>query len=143
MTQPTKALKQKNQQRTSAKRATLEMFQARKPYEAELEFDLGDGMVSMLYRAIGSIEYDKLIDLCPATKEQQADGGAYDQVKFMPLLVSKVCIEPAFSLQEWTEIFNSERFSRGEVGELFYTAVSVCTRQLGMKLINPTESDSA
>jgi hypothetical protein len=138
----TKAVAAKTQQAAAAKRATLEMFLSRKPHEAEFKFNLGDDEVTMLFRSVGSVAYDKMLDRCPPTKEQVADGSAYNPDEFMPLLLSKVCIDPAFTLAEWKSIFSSESYGRGEVSELFFSAVGVCNRQLGMTVVNPTGSDS-
>lgn len=128
-------------QRKQAKRATLDMFLQRKPYEAEFEVALGadpDEKVTMLFRSISSVEYDKLIDRCPATKEQLAENASYDQEKFMPMLLSRVCVDPALDQAEWKQILTSDNYGRGEVNELFYSAVGVCNRQLGMAMVNPT-----
>jgi hypothetical protein len=135
-------VKAKNAQRVAAKRATLQMFKDRKPYEADFELELDGETVLVSMKAIGAKDYDKLVDQCPATREQIAENASYDQTKFMPLLLSKVCQDPAFTFDEWKDIFGGTNYGRGEISELFFTAVNVCNRQLGMKLINPTGSDS-
>lgn len=139
----TKVVAAKAAQREAAQRATLDMFLTRTPVEQEFEFDLGAGKVSLLYRAVGAKEYDKLIDLCPATKAQAANDMSVDEDKFRPLLLSKVVAEPAFTQQEWKQILDSPNIGRAEAGELYFTGVQICNRQLGMTGINPTESDSA
>lgn len=139
-----KAVAAKAGQRQLAKRATLEMFMERPPAEQDFEFEISPGQtVSMHFKGIGARDYDRLIDQCPATKDQQADGASYDQDKFMPALLNKVCDDPEWSVAEWRQaVFENKAFGRGEVTELFYAAVGVCNRPLGMKAINPTESGS-
>lgn len=137
-TSTTKAVAGAAAQRAKAKRATFEMFMDRKPFEAEFTLDLGGQQVSMLFRSIGSVEYDKLLDRCPPSKEQLAENSAYDQEKFMPMLLSRVCVEPSLEVDEWKKIMTSNSYGRGEVNELFFTAVGVCNRQLGMAVVNPT-----
>lgn len=128
-------------QRREAKRATFERFMDRKPFEAEFQLALGADPLeldTLLFRSIGSVAYDKLIDDCPPTKEQLANNATYNQDKFMPSLLAKVCVDPLLSVEQWSKIIGSENYGRGEVNELFFSAVGVCNRQLGMAVVNPT-----
>lgn len=135
-----KTTQAKAEQRELARRVTLEMFKDRKSFEVDYEFELDGEKVSIHMKAIGSVAYDKLVDACPATKEQIAENASFDQPKFMPLLLSKVVTDPVLTQAEWrTLLTEAENYGRGEVGELFYTAVNVCNRNLGLTLVGPTE----
>jgi hypothetical protein len=109
-------------------RATFEKFKKKKNIEREIVFDLGDEQVSMLFRAIGSTEYDKIIAKCPPTYEQKAAGATYNIDTFGPIILSKVCIDPEMTKDEWTELWNSPNWNRGEIVQLFYVATELCNR---------------
>lgn len=111
-----------------ATRATFAKFKAKKRVEREIIFDMGDEKVSMLFRAIGSTEYDKMIAKAPPTYEQKAQGATYNIDKFGPAILSKVCIDPEMDVAEWTELWNSDNWNRGEIVQLFYVATELCNR---------------
>lgn len=127
-------LENKAQQRKQSKRATFEGLLNKKRAEKEFEVALveGEDPVSFLFRAIGAIEYDKILSKYPPTNEQKADGGTYDQDRFAPALLSRVCIEPVLDESEWKQIWNSPDWNRGEVGGLFWAAVELCNKGLDL-----------
>lgn len=124
-------------QRRAAKRATLEGLRGKRRAEKEFSLVLNEGEdpVSFLFRSIGAQAYDRLITKCPPTKEQQADGGAYDQNRFAPLLLAAVCVEPVLDEAEWREIWESPDWNRGEVMALFWAAVELCNKGLELNPI--------
>lgn len=117
-------------QREQAKRATYEALRAKKRQEKEFTLVLteGEDAVSFLFRAIGAQDYDKLVTKCPATTEQVANGASFDQNRFAPLLLSRVCVEPVLDEAEWREIWVSPEWNRGEISTLFFEAVNLCNR---------------
>lgn len=137
----TERLERQNAQREGAKRATLERMLAKRPARDDFTTTLpgDDEPVSFLYVAIGHIAYDRLITKCPPTTEQLASGEAYNIDKFAPLLLSKVCREPVLDTEEWTQVWASEAWNRGEAMALFARAVELCNRGLS---VNPTEIGS-
>lgn len=134
MTKAPDALQVKDAQRKQAKRATFEALKSKKRAEREFTVVLNEGEdpVSLLFRAIGAQEYDKLLTRYPPTKEQQAEGASFNQDKFAPALLSRVCVEPVMDEDEWTEIWNSPDWNRGEIGAMFWAAVELCNK--GMEL---------
>lgn len=122
----------KEEQRQSAKRATLSALKGKKRAQLEFTMALGeDGEeMSFLYRAIGAVEYDALLTKYPPTAEQKADGFTHNQDKFAPDLLSQVCVEPALDRQEWAEIWTSSNWNRAEVSQLFMTAANLCNQGL-------------
>lgn len=132
-------LEVKAAQKAQAKRATFEKLKGKRRAEKEFSVVLAEGEdpVSFLFRAIGAQDYDRLITKCPPTVDQKAEGATFDQNKFAPLLLSRVCAEPVLDENEWTEIWNSPEWNRGEVSVLFWTAVNLCNQGLD---VNPIEA---
>lgn len=111
-----------------ATRATFAKFKAKKRIEREVTLTINEEEVTVLFRAIGSTEYDKLIAKNPPTYEQKAAGSTYNIDTFGPVILSKVCVDPQMTKEEWTEIWNSENWNRGEVVQMFYLATELCNR---------------
>jgi hypothetical protein len=124
------ALETKTAQRSQAKRATFAKLKNKKRAEREFTAELGGDPATLLYRAIGATAYDKLLTRHPPTKEQLADGAAFNSNTFAPALLAQVCVDPALDATEWGEIWNSEDWNRGEVSELFWNAVELCNKGL-------------
>lgn len=135
-----KAVEGQNAQREASKRATFDLLKSKPRAEREvlLKIPGNDGEIqelSMLFRAIGSQEYDKLLGKNPPSLEQKADGAAYNVNTFGPALLSKVCIEPDMDTAQWTVIWNSPDWGRGEVMQLFLVAVELCNKGLDIPFI--------
>lgn len=124
-------------QSQAAKRATLTKLRKKKRTEAERVYKIGGEEMSFLYRAIGAIEYDDLVTAYPPTLEQRSQGQPYNIHKFAPALLSKVVVEPKMSEEEWTEIWTSPDWNRGEVMSFFAECVDLCST--GLQL-GPTET---
>lgn len=135
----TKTLEAKTAQRQGSKRATFEKLKGKKRAEKEFSVVLADGEdpVSFLFRSIGAQDYDRLITKCPPTTDQRAEGHSFDQNKFAPMVLARVCVEPVLDEQEWAEIWNSPDWNRGEISALFWEAVNLCNRGLD---VNPIEA---
>lgn len=102
--------------------------------QQEFTIKLGDEDVSFLFRALGGPDWDKIVHKHPPTSEQRADGAAYNPNTFGPALLSACCVEPVLDMNEWTELWNSNEWSKGELSELFWVAVNLCQRGLD---VNP------
>jgi hypothetical protein len=131
-------------QRADSKEAVVSLLRNKKRAQRDIVFELADESgdpveVSLTFRAIGTQEYDRLITKYPPTIEQKADGLSYDMNKFAPELLFKVCIEPEMTLKDWTEIWTSPDWNRGETMDLFMAAVEICSR--GLKAVPTSESD--
>ena len=81
-------------------------------------------------RAIGSKAYDVLVGMHPPTAEQKKEGATYNPDTFGPALISACAVNPPMTPNEAKELWESEEWSRGEVMELFVSAVEVCSRGL-------------
>ena len=131
--------RQRSQQSEESKRATFASLKSKPRAEREVLLRLPneDGEyeeMSMLFRAIGSQDYDKLLTKNPPTQEQKAEGGSYNVNTFGPGLLSRVCIDPDMSVKEWSEIWNSPDWNRGEMMQLFLVAVELCNKGLDIPL---------
>jgi hypothetical protein len=109
-------------------RATFEKFKAKKRAERRVPLEINGEEMELLFRAIGSTEYDKLIAKCPPTYEQKAQGASYNIDTFGPLILDKVCVDPDLTVAEWSEIWNSENWNRGEILQMFYLCTELCNR---------------
>lgn len=124
----------KSMKKAKPSRATFEMMmdKPRATTEASFYFEGPEGReeVSLEFRAIGAIQYDKLISKCPPNTEQRAEGASYNIHTFGPELLGVVCVEPSLTVAQWKEIWNSPDWNRGEIVQLFGTALELCNRGL-------------
>lgn len=132
------ALEAQSAQRDQAKagnRATFEQLVKKRHLEREVPLKIpgDDGEmveVTMLFRAIGARDYDRLLGKHPPTTEQRAQGTPYDINTFAPALIARVCIDPEMSADDAAQIWNSSDWGRGEVMSLFSAAVEICNKGL-------------
>lgn len=122
----------KAKQRKAAKEATFDMFMSKKRRVEVLPITLNGDSVELTFTSCGRIKYDKLLTSCAPTTAQRADGWTYDQEKFAPKLLAQVVTEPVFSEAQWDEIWKSEEWNRGELGDLLNKAVEVCSYGLDL-----------
>lgn len=137
--QVTEELESRTQQSASSKRATFDLLRnkPRAQREVVVKIPNEDGEIidlTMLFKAIGAQDYDKLLSKNPPNTEQKAEGASYNLHNFGPALLSKVCIDPAMDQKEWAEVWNSPDWNRGEVMQLFYVAVELCNKGLDIPL---------
>lgn len=123
------------------KRASLDILTSKRQVEKEVTVvvpgDDGPEEMTMLFRSIGSKEYDRLVTNCPPRPDQKKEGATYDIDKFGPELISRVCVDPVMTIEDARAIWNSEHWNRGEIWDLFSNAVEVCTNGLE---VGPTSS---
>ena len=125
------AQEKKNKQSEASKRATFDMFLNKKRAQQEIVIKIPDGEdISMLFKALSTNEYDKIITDNPPTTAQKADGMIYNEHTFGPAILAAVCAEPDMSDKQWREIWNSDDWSKGEMTELFIIAGRLCNRGL-------------
>lgn len=113
-------------------RIKAEQLKKKRPREKEVTFfangdDGEEQEFSLLFRAIGSKDYDDLMAEHPPTGEQKKQGLNYNVSTFAPALLSHICVEPAMSEEEWGGIWGSSDWNRGELNRLFAEAVDICT----------------
>ena len=124
-------IESRSKQREDSNRATFDALMTKKRAEQEVVIKMSeDEEISMLFQALSTVEYDKLMSDHPPTVSQKADGMIYNEHSFGPALLSKVCVEPQMSLKQWKEVWNSDEWSKGEMAELFIIAGRLCNRGL-------------
>lgn len=55
----------------------------------------------------------------PPAKEDRDRGGLWNEKTFPPALCAAAITSPKLTVEEWTEIWNSDEWSHGELRELF------------------------
>jgi hypothetical protein len=126
----------RQEQSKEAKRATFAMLKSKVRKEQVITFLLAeDDPVTMKLVSLGSQEYDKLVTKHPPkTPEQKMEGAGYDINTFAPALLARVVVDPDMTPAEWTEIWESPDWNRGEVLDLFTTAAGLCVEGLRIPL---------
>lgn len=123
-------------------RATLDqLIKSKKPFEKEVTITVtddtgGEVEVSVLFRAIGGTEYDKLVSQFPPTKGQRDEGLSFNIDRFAPALISRCAVEPEIPIEDAKELWESESWNRGERMALFMGAVECCTKGLDIPFGN-------
>lgn len=118
----------KAKQRDNSKRATFAALSKKKKAEKEVPIFITGDKMTLLFRALGSTEYDILVSKHPPTKEQKADDANFNMDTFGPALISKVCIEPELTYEQVTDMWNAPEWSRGDLMYLFTEAVEINNR---------------
>jgi hypothetical protein len=127
----------RRKQSAASKRATLDLLRNKKRQEKEIvvEWPVGDGKteeVTFLFQSIGAAEWDALVAKHPPTKDQRADGEPFNPDTFGPALLAMVCVEPALTVEDWTEFWNSPDWNRGEIVMFYANAVQLCQQGLNI-----------
>jgi hypothetical protein len=131
-------LEVKAEQRKKAKRATLAMLLEKKAKRDEFTVPFGpnEEQVSFLFTAIGSAEYDALLTEHPPTAEQRLAQASFNIHTFAPALLARVCREPVIDVGNWTDLWKSPSWGRGELMSLFWRATNLCTREVDPRPID-------
>lgn len=130
--QDAKVVEARQEQSKAAKRATLDLLRSKKRQEKELKLLVNGEELSFLLRAVSAREYDRLVTDCPPNIEQRAAGASFNINKFAPTLLAHVVAEPEMSADEWTELWNSPDWNRGELMTFFGEAVDLCNTGLSL-----------
>ena len=120
--------------RPDAAGADEKVAKAEKALEAEIEAQ-SDHAVDFQFRAVGRKVLDVLQKMHPPSAEEQEDHDlsmkaankptsklAHSPTSFPPALFHAAAVEPRMSLEEATELWDSEDFSRAELGAIFDAA---------------------
>lgn len=91
-----------------------------------LDITLDGESFTMIFRALSSKELDALRAKHKPTPKQITEGYAINVDTFSPALVAATLIDPVLNLEDVKELFASENWSSGELGQLFEAASSVC-----------------
>lgn len=115
-------------QREASKRATFAKLSKKGRAEREVKVYLDGEELTVLFKALGAQEYDRLLGEHPPTPKQKLEGSTYNIDSFGPALIAKVCVDPDLTEDEAKAIWESEDWSRGEIMTLFANAIEICNQ---------------
>ena len=92
-------------QSAASKSATLDLLLSKKRQESSLHLEISGEQIEFTFRSIGAGDYDKLLTKHPPTVDQRADGSLYNIYTFAPALLSRVCVEPDLTQENWAKIW--------------------------------------
>ena len=115
--------------------ATVAELLKKQPLErtVELVAEQGGEPLTVKFRSIGRVAYEALLDAHQPTDEQRAKGRAqkvkveWNPDTFPPALIAAAAVDPVFSLDEATELWESDDWNGEELLPLFFAAVAVNT----------------
>lgn len=127
------AAESRAKQSAASKRVTFDRLSKKGRAEREVQVQLPDGeggteTLTLLFKAVGAKEYDRLLSAHPPTAKQKLEGATYNLDTFGPALISAVCVDPELTFEEAKALWNSEDWSRGEIMTLFGNAVEICNQ---------------
>jgi len=128
--QSQKALESQTAQREDSKRVTFDMLKEKSRVEEEVTIKLGDKELTMLFRAVGAKEWDRLISKNPPNTEQKSEGHSFNPDTFGPALLAATSVEPDLTVKQWSEIWNSDDWSRGEITDIYSEALKLANKGL-------------
>lgn len=79
----------------------------------------------VVFQAIDPDEYQTLIESHPPKAKQRKDGLEYDPAEFANSLIARSLVEPKATREQVVQLRATGRWTRGELGLLFRTAVEV------------------
>lgn len=115
-----------------AKFATAEQLLTKPARTKEQVLSLGDAEVKVKLRAIGSKAYDDLLAEHPPTKAQKAEQATYNMDTFAPELLSMCMVDPELTLIQCQDLWTNPEWSRGELLDLFFSAVEINNKGLNV-----------
>lgn len=110
---------------------TLSQLRAKKPRKGEIPITLLDenGLPEEYVfqaQAIGSKLYDKLVAAHPPTNKQRDQNQVYNIDTFAPALIAAVITDPKMTAEEVAELYDSDDWAPGEMGNLFFSCQRLC-----------------
>lgn len=120
----------RQEQSKADKSDLLNRLRNKKRKAKTLEINLDGDIVTLKFEAISSRELDKLRAKHPPTQKQRAENLGVNLETFNPALVAATLVEPKVTEDEAVELFNSDRWSAGELAQIFNTASDVCMEGL-------------
>jgi hypothetical protein len=103
----------------------------------EVPLSLGDDDLVIKLKAIGSKAYDDKLAEHPPTKAQKADGATYNMDTFPVALLSLCMVDPVMTEEELATVWTSPEWSRGELLDLFFSAVEINNKGLNVPFNEP------
>lgn len=124
--------KAEKKEASKKKIATFEDLRRKKRRKSSVEINLYDEdgepeTLTVIIQAISSVEYDKMIADCPPNAVQRARNDVYNMDEFAPQLISACSVNPRMTFEEVKELYQSDEWATGEIGNLFWACSNLCT----------------
>lgn len=115
--------------------ATFDQLRKKKPRRDTVKLSLtgDDGEVEeaiVRIQAISTTAYDKLVAAHPPTNKQRERGDVYDIDTFGPALIAACSLEPRLTVEEASELYESDEWAPGEIGAWFFACQRLCNAGL-------------
>lgn len=125
----------RQKQSAASKTATLDLLKnkvrAKESFTLYLADEDGEQQeLQLVFQAIGSREYDRLVAKHPPKADQRVEGATFDIDSFAPALIARCSVEPEMTEKDAKEIWDSPDWSRGDLMVLFRRAVELNNRGL-------------
>jgi len=104
----------------------------------ELIINIGGDFVTLKFQAMSSKDLDALRAKHKPTAKQITEGMGVNTDTFSPALVAATLVEPELTEAEVKELFASDNWSSGELGQIFSAASDVCLEGMDIPF---TETD--
>jgi len=106
-------------------RATLGDLLNKPPRTKEVRIKSGDAEVTILFKTVGSRQYDDLVADHKPTKEQTKENYQWNPETFPAALISACSVEPEITHEEAEQLWNSPDWSRGELMDVFMALIKL------------------
>lgn len=120
------------EQSKASKKATADRLRAKKRRTKTVSINVDGDDMELTFSALSAHELDTLQAKYPPTPDQRAKGMAFDPDKFNPALVAACLADPAMTLEEVKDMWDSPDWSLGELQFLLNTAQDLCTEGLNI-----------
>lgn len=77
------------------------------------------------FKSVGRKRFDDLVREHEPDEETRKLGGQWNPETFAPALLSEACVEPAMTLEEAKQLWDSDEWNQAELLELFQAAIEV------------------
>jgi hypothetical protein len=124
-----------------AKSFSFEDFISKPMRNRTYTMDSGDNKITVKVQAIGSKAWEALIAEHPAPKGQKQEPNEgptpWDKDTFPAALISACVVEPAMTVEQAQQVWDSDNFSLGEKRDLFQACIGICQDGLDIPLQKP------
>lgn len=129
--QPNRETRRAEAKAARKKAPSFEQMRAKKPRTGDIQITLDDEdgrpeEFTVKIQALGSKAYDRLIAAHPPTNKQRDRQEIYNIDTFAPALISACLIDPKLTVEEVTELYDSDEWAPGEIGNLFFSCQRLC-----------------
>jgi hypothetical protein len=126
MTETVKITAARQDQSKADKASTLDLLRSKRRKTRDLVVEVNGEPITLQFQSISASELDKLRGKHIPTTKQRAEGIGVNMDTFAPALVAATLVDPPMTEDEVRELWNSDYWSTGELGQLFATASDLC-----------------